>query len=321
MTKLLLASTIIASASVLTACGGGSDSEPMFAKFSLAVSDAPVNGAKVVMVCFNEIELTGNGGGSQSFTIGDDTVAAAANDNCRDAQGNVIPNTRGVDLLLLDGAKSEALISGAEFEPGNYGQLRLEIAEGSYVELDDGLREPLRVPSNELKLGGVTLSAGGTFNFTLEFDLRKAMVNPPGQSGYLLKPTGLRLVNNSEIGHLTGQVAEGLLINNSCSVAPADTSVPVATVYLYQGANLPIAELSDNGGDNTYQPYASTNVYFDGVSEYNYSIGFIDADSYTAALSCDITDDPEAADPIEFLQTQNAEIPASSTAVTVNFSE
>ncbi|GAB59791.1 DUF4382 domain-containing protein [Rheinheimera nanhaiensis] len=321
MKKALLASAVVASVTVLSACGGSSDTEPMFAKFSLGVSDAPVNGAKVVMVCFNEIELSGNGVGSQSFTIGDDDVAAEANDNCRDGQGNVIPNTRGIDLLLLDGAKSEALVTGAEFEAGNYGQLRLEIAEGSYVELEDGMREPLRVPSNELKLGGVTLSAGGTFNYTLEFDLRKAMVNPPGQNGYLLKPTGLRLVNNSEIGHLTGQVDEIILTNNNCTVAPADASLPVATVYLYQGADRPIAELSDNGGDNTYQPYASTNVYFDGVSEYNYSIGYIDADSYTAALSCDVSDDPEAADPIEFLQTQNVQIPASNTAVELNFTE
>ena len=75
MKKALLASAVVASVTVLSACGGSSDSEPMFAKFSLGVSDAPVNGAKVVMVCFNEIELSGNGVGSQSFTIGDDDVA------------------------------------------------------------------------------------------------------------------------------------------------------------------------------------------------------------------------------------------------------
>ncbi|MDX5407245.1 MAG: DUF4382 domain-containing protein [Chromatiaceae bacterium] len=321
MKKALLASAVAASAVVLTACGGGSDTEPMFAKFSLGVSDAPVNGAKVVMVCFNKIELTGNGVGSQSFTIGEDDVAAEANDNCRDAQGNVIPNTRGIDLLLLDGAKSEALITGAEFDAGNYGQLRLEIAEGSYVEEQDGLKVPLRVPSNELKLGGVTLSAGGTFNYTLEFDLRKAVVDAVGQEGYLLKPTGLRLVDNSEIGHLTGQVAEGLLINNNCTVAPDDTATPVATVYLYEGSDLPLAELSDNGGDNTYQPYASTNVYFDGVSEYTYSIGYVDAGTYTAALSCDIEDDPEAVDTLEFLQAQNVTISASSTPLVADFTE
>jgi hypothetical protein len=317
----LMKLAFVASAASLSACGGSGDSSPMFATFNLGVSDAPVNGAKSVMVCFNTVELTGNGLGKQSFTIGSDVVAAAANDKCRNANGNVIGNTRGIDLLLLDGAKSEALISGAEFEAGNYGQLRLAIAEGSYVEQENGLKVPLRIPSNELKLGGVTLSAGGTFSYTLEFDLRKAMVDPVGQPGYLLKPTGLRLVDNSAIGHLTGQVAEGLLINNNCTVAPADKSTPVATVYLYQGPDRPLAQLSDNGGVNTYKPYASTNVYFDGVSEYNYSIGYIDANRYTAAVSCNITDNPEAADAIKFLQSKNVTISASATPVQLNFSQ
>ncbi|WP_372625107.1 DUF4382 domain-containing protein [Arsukibacterium sp.] len=319
MKKAFVAGAVVAAISTLTACGGGAEDQPQVVQFSLGVSDAPVNGARAVMVCFNEVELTGNGVGNQSFIIGNDSVAAEANDKCRDSQGTIIPNTRGIDLLLLDGAKSEALVSGAEFTAGNYGQLRLEIAEGSYVELEDGSRLPLRVPSNELKLGGLTLSAGGTFSYTLEFDLRKAMVNPVGQAGYLLKPTGLRLVDNSEIGHVIGQVAEGILINNNCTVAPVDEKMAVATVYLYQGADRPLDELSDNGGDKTYTPYASTNVYFDGVSEYNYSIGYIDADTYTAALSCDVTDDPEAADEIVFLQAENAIVPASATPVELNF--
>ncbi|WP_240224217.1 DUF4382 domain-containing protein [Rheinheimera hassiensis] len=323
MKQTILTSAVLASMTLLAACGSDSDDDlqPQMTRFSLAVSDAPINGAKVVMVCFSEIELTGNSVGNQSFTVGDDDAAAEANDECRDAQGTIVPNTRGIDLLLLDGAKSEALLTDADIEAGNYGQLRLEIATGSYVELEDGMREPLQVPSNELKLGSLTLVEGSNANYTLEFDLRKALINPPGQNGYLLKPTGLRLVNNTEVGHLTGQVAESVLINNSCTVAPADASVPVATVYLYQGADRPLDELSDNGGDNTYQPYASTNVYFDGVSEYHYSIGFIQADNYTVALSCDVDDNPEAADDIGFLQAQNVVVSPTTTPVEVDFME
>ncbi|KUM51515.1 DUF4382 domain-containing protein [Rheinheimera sp. EpRS3] len=322
MKQTILTSAVLASLSLLVACGSDSDDDdlqPQMTRFSLAVSDAPVNEAKVVMLCFSEIELTGNGVGNQSFTVGDDDAAAEANDECRDAQGTIIPNTRGVDLLLLDGAKSEALLTDADIEAGNYGQLRLEIAPGSYVELEDGMREPLQVPSNELKLGSLTLVEGGNANYTLEFDLRKALINPPGQNAYLMKPTGLRLVNNTEVGHLTGQVAEGVLINNNCAVAPSDASVPVAAVYLYQGADRPLDELADNGGDNTYQPYASTNVYFDGVSEYHYSIGFIQADNYTVALSCDVDDNPEAADDIGFLQAKNVVVSPTATPVEVDF--
>ncbi|MCF4009700.1 DUF4382 domain-containing protein [Rheinheimera sp. UJ63] len=321
MQKRILTSMLLTSIAGLTACGGETTSEPMLATFSLAVSDAPVTEAKAVVVCFTDVELTGNGLSRQRVVIGQDPSAANVNNLCRDNQGNVVANARGIDLLTLPGAKAEALVSQAELPPGNYGQLRLAIAEGSYVELLDGSRQALRVPSNELKLGGVTLSAGGTFSYTLEFDLRKAMVNPPGQNGYLLKPTGLRLVDDSAIGHLTGQVSETLLINNNCTVAPADKSEPVATVYLYAGADRPLAELSDNGGNKTYAPYTSTNVYFDGVSTYNYGIGFIDANTYTAALSCDVTDDPEIADAIDFLQAKNVVIPTSKTAVSLNFTE
>ena len=322
MRKLHSSGFVLASVVALSACGGSSDSlEPMSATFSLGVSDAPVNGANAVVVCFNEVELTGNGAGKQSFVIGSSADAAGTNTLCRDGAGNIIPNSRGIDLLTLDGAKSEALVTEAELEAGTYGQLRLIIAEGSYVETEDGTKLPLRVPSNELKLGSVTLSAGGSFNYTLEFDLRKAVVNPVGQPGYLLKPTGLRLVDNSEVGHIIGMVAEGLLINNNCTVAPVDASEPVGTVYLYQGADRPLTELSDNGGENTYQPYASTNVYFDGVSEYHFSLGFVDADTYTAAFSCDINDDPEASDPLMFLQAKNVTVTASNTAVNVDFSE
>jgi hypothetical protein len=88
---------------------------------------------------------------------------------------------------------------------------------------------------------------------------------------------------------------------------------------LYQGADRPLDELADNGGDNTYQPYASTNVYFDGVSEYHYSIGFIQADNYTVALSCDVDDNPEAADDIGFLQAKNVVVSPTATPVEVDF--
>ena len=59
MRKLHSSGFVLASVVALSACGGSSDSlEPMSATFSLGVSDAPVNGANAVVVCFNEVELT-----------------------------------------------------------------------------------------------------------------------------------------------------------------------------------------------------------------------------------------------------------------------
>jgi len=307
----------------LAGCGGG-DSEsvtptPTTATFGLQISDAPIDEAAEVVVCFSAIELVGNGSATQKYLIGSDAVAAAPNNLCTNAQGNVITNSRGIDLLKLPGATAESLVTGATVAAGNYGQLRLVISEGSYIQLKDGSKKALTVPSNELKLLGPTLSAGGTFNYTLEFDLRKAVVNNNAGQNYQLKPTGLRLVDTSQVGHLKGMVAESLLINNQCSVAPADKTKPVGVVYLYQGADLAAATLADYGGTQANQPYASAPVLFDGAGNYNYEIGFIDAGAYTAAFTCNTTDDPEVPDMVTFLLTKTQMIQANTTPVVLNF--
>lgn len=315
----------------LTACGGSDDVQvsAQTAVFSFGVSDAPVTEAAKVVVCFSGIELVGNGLQPQRFTLGSGQFTSEANDLCRTASGTVIPNTRGIDLLTLQGANSEALIRSAVVPAGQYGQLRLDIAEGSYVERLDGSRVSLRVPSNQLRLNGPVLSAGGNFNYTLEFDLRKALVdaNPAGVStpnnqNYLLKPTGLRLVDNSQVGHLQGNVAEGFLIDNQCPVNPADDRAAVAAVYLYAGASRPLADLSDNGGNKLYQPYASTAVFFkNDETRYHYSIGFVEAGSYTVAITCDLDDQPEAADDIVFITSKNITIEARQQPYQLDFAQ
>lgn len=305
---------------LLAACGGSDDttSEPIASEpeaesavFSFGVSDAPVTEAAAVVICFSGIELVGNDLAPQQFTLGEDQSVAEANDVCRDNAGAVIPNTRGVDLLQLQGANAEALISAVAVPAGTYGQLRLDIAAGSYLERLDGSQHPIQVPSNQLRLNGPTLSAGGTFSYTLEFDLRKALVDPVGMPGYIVQPTGLRLVDNSQIGHLQGLVSEAFLLDNQCNVNPADEREAVAAVYLYEEADRPLDELSDNGGSSTYQPYASTAVFFNNdATEYQYAIGFVDAGTYTVAISCDINDDPENPDEVNFIEAQNITIEA-----------
>lgn len=319
-TKQLSALAFISAVStILVACGGGSsESVDQNASFSLAVSDAPVDGVDKVMLCFGSVELVGNGVGNQTFTPGLESAAATNNAECRDANGAVVANSIGVDLLTLPGATSLALISQATVPAGNYGQMRLNIVSGSYIQLTDGTQYPLEVPSNQLRLNGVTLSAGGNFSYTLEFDLRKAMVLSNPQK-YLLKPTGLRLVNTSEIGHLEGTVSEAFLLANNCTVAPADQNQPVAAVYLYPGADLELSTLADYGGTETVTPYASAPVLFDGVSGYSYELGFIDAANYTAALTCQLNDEPEQNDELTFLQGKNLTIIRSANPVQLDF--
>lgn len=313
--KLTTIAAAIAATTLVTACGS-SDDDSNTAMFSLGVSDAPVDAADEVWACFHSVELVGNAEGSQTFTIGEDTNTIEANDVCTDANGDVIPNTRGINLLEFTGSASEDLLSGVEVPAGTYSQLRLEMAEGSYVLVGEE-RIPLSVPSNELKFDSFTLDAGSNVAYTIEFDLRQALVNPVGQAGYFLKPRGVRLVDNMTVGHVEGTIAEALLIENQCTVAPADITTPVAAVYFYQGADLDIATLADVGGAEGEEPYTATTAFFDGATAYNFEVGYLASGDYTAAWTCNTADDPEADDAVEFISTQNVTIGAEGETTTV----
>ncbi|WP_290653031.1 DUF4382 domain-containing protein [Idiomarina sp.] len=314
-------------ASVLAACGGSDnndDSVSQTATFNLGISDAPIDAAEAVVVCFNAVELTGQGQPIQ-YEVGVDVEVPGENDLCRDSNGDVIANTIGIDLLQFTGSEQNQFLQDATIAAGNYGQLRLVMGEGSYASVDldgDGTTTdvPVSVPSNELKLDGFTADAGGNLNYTAEFDLRQGMTNPVGQEGFILKPRGVRLVDNSSVGHLQGSVSEELLLNEtSCEVAPADLTTPVAYIYLYEGVGYELSALADIGGSEEQQPYASTAVYFDGASSYDYELGFVNAGEYTAALTCNGNDDSETDDDISFLHSVDVTIEESNQPQTVDF--
>jgi hypothetical protein len=313
---------VISVAALSLAACGGSDDEPKVADtatFTLAISDAPVDEADAVIACFNAVELVGNGDGQQTFVIGESDNTLASNDVCKDSDGETIPNTYGVDLMSYTGSEALDLVAGVEVAAGTYGQLRLIMSEGSYVQVGEQ-QIALQVPSNELKFDSITLDAGGNAAYTVEFDLRQALVNPVGQDVYFLKPRGVRLVNNLEVGHVEGTIAEALLIENSCSVAPSDTTEPVAAVYLYEGSDLEITALADVGGAETHQPYAVAAVYFDNVSAYTFSVGYVAAGDYSAAWTCQTDDDPEADDDITFQGVVDVSVSGDETVTTVDIS-
>jgi len=308
----------------LSACGG-SDTKTSETLpnpiFSLAISDAPVEELSAVIVCFNQIQLK-RSNGDIIYTVSDDNIIAP-NDLCLNENDEIIPDTVGVNLLEFTGSDSLNLVNNTIVEAGVYTQIRLLMSDGSYAinkKTDEKIN--VTVPSNELKLDGFTATLGGIIDFTVEFDLRKGMTNPVGQSGYILKPRGVRLVDNTEAGHITGTVSEELLSNNAndgCLVMPEDLSTSVASIYLYQNADLEISTLADNGGNEDNQPLASTGVKFDGEQTYHFEIGFVNAENYTIALSCAFEDDPEDDDEVNFIEAKNVTVVTGNTPVDVHF--
>lgn len=283
---LFKALTLAVGVGALSACGGSDDApdtpEPNDdVTFSLAVSDAPVDFASEVVVYFDAVELTGDGEPIM-FDVTDDNG-----------------DPRRIDLLTLQGSSFATIVEETDIPAGDYGQLRLVVTDDSYIVMDDGTY-PLRVPSGELKLDGFTAAPGFEAAYTAEFDLRKSLVDPVGQQNIALKPRGVRLVLNDDVGQLEGTVDASLPQSPQCA-----EKVDVTTgnaVYVYSGTYEDINALgddADSGEEDAYQrPYTVIPVNYDADTEqYSFNAGFLVAGEYTLSFSCTaLFDEPETSE-------------------------
>src|SRR6266404_3733225 len=268
----------------LAACGGGSGSS---GKMTLAVGDAPVDGAQAVVVKFTGVELTANSGNPVDITF-------------------ATPKT--IDLLTQSGTASAVLFS-QPIRAGDYGQIRLMVtadgsANNSYVTLSDGTVHGLQVPSGSetgLKLvSGFTVPSSGVVDYTIDFDLRKAITCPPGQApACILKPVE-RLVDNTSVGNIQGQITSTL--PSGCTPG----------VYLYSGAVTKPEDMNSNASGDPNQPLASKVPVATSVPPYYYQFTFLPPGTYTVAFTCEAAQDiPDQADPSVVILT-----PVATTAVT-----
>lgn len=298
----------------LGACGGsGSDSdtvsenqntdtERFITNFTLNISDAPVDNASEVMVYFREVELIGNG----------DPIIIDVSDSTG--------SPRMIDLLTLQGEKFVNLIDDFEIPSGQYSHLRMVIEEDSYIVMDSGTY-PLSVPGQKLKLDGFVAEPQTDQTFTVEFDLRKSLVNPVGKNEVFLKPRGVRLVRNDTVGTLLGRVSMGLINDADCMVK-ADAHRGNA-VYLYEGMALDTSMLGDDADlqSGEIRPVTSANVIYDDTADtYNFTLGYVPAGDYTLAFSClAYQDEPETDEDFEFQAVEETVVVAGETTpVTFN---
>jgi hypothetical protein len=276
---------------LLVGCGGGESGSSSTGRLSLGVTDAPVDDATAVVVKFTSIELKPESG--EAFTISLDPAPS-------------------IDLLALAGGSSRELLSERDVPAGRYTWVRLLIdaqqdTPVSYIDLEDGRRFPLRVPSGSesgLKLiRGFTVAAGSVSNFTIDFDLRKSVIAPPGQSpNYILKPV-LRIVDNLRVGALAGTV--------DAAWVPAGCT---PQVYLFTGANVAPDDL-DSAADPDVDPFISVPADLDIASgEWRFRIAFLEAGDYTAAFTCDAAlDTPEGEEVLVFQGARNVTVAANQT--------
>jgi hypothetical protein len=291
-TVLTKALVVASAAALLAACGGsGGDSDKAkTGTLKIGITDAPVDHALEVNVQFTGVELKPVDGAPFSF---DFTPA------------------KNFDLLELTGTNRAMLLDGVDVPAGDYEWVRLKVnadpnlGGDSYVVLEEGGGQcEIRIPSGDqtgLKLvRGFTVAVGAITDFTIDFDLRKSLVAPPGQTttvgtcgnqAYLLKPV-LRMVNNLQVGTISGTVDANLI----AAQCPAENTAPYpGTVYLFgpaasgqTGDSLLVDDYdgvaSDPNGDD-----AITSAMVD-PNTGSYTIGFVAPGQYKIAYTCDLDD-------------------------------
>jgi len=266
---------------LLAACSSPDD--VMTGKLKLAVTDAAVDNATAVVVQFDGVIVKPGDGEARTFTF--DTP-------------------QQIDLLALNGGGSTKLLDGVTLPAGRYNWIRLMVptsGPAGSITLTDGTVHYLEIPSGAetgLKLvSGFVVPAGGTADFTVDFDLRKS-VNLPMSAGspYVLKPA-LRLVDNTEVGMIQGTVSN-TLITSGCTPA----------VYVFEGANATPDDIDGDAGD----PVTTATVHADGT----YTAAFLLPGAYTLAFTCQAAaDDPATNDTLSFTAAQNVTVVANQTTM------
>lgn len=294
---------------MLGGCGDGeSFNEGAFegpaepATITLLVTDAPVDSVQEVNVEFAAISLRS--------TFGDPIELSLA-------------PTGAVDLLQLQGGTTATLVAAAEVPPGSYTSFRLRVNASfdsvfdSFVVRNGGQIE-LEVPGGEFDVSGsLEFGEGQASSLVIDWDLRQSLTEPVGRPGLVLEP-GVRLLDTAGSGSLTGTVADLLIddtLNGDATCANDLVAGTGTAVYIYRGN---VASPNDiQPGD--VSPLTTATVSFDG-SDYSYTVGFLEAGEYTAALTCQgLSDSPETDDDIEFASIVSRVAIVAGEATTQDF--
>lgn len=233
---------------------------------SVAVTDTPVDGLSSVVVAFTGIELMGPAG----------------------MVNYPLASEQSINLLTLQGTEDFTLLANQPVPAGNYQWMRLDIDPShSYVVTQSGAEYPLSIPSGSetgLKLvSGFTVAQGSLSSFVIDFNLRQSLTesNQGGTTTYSLTPA-LRIVNQLEVGQISGSVSSNLVIGST----PISATGCDPAVYVYQGTGLTL-EGYDAVVSGGTMPLTSATLSLDSsTGTYVYTVGFLAPGTYTLTVTC-----------------------------------
>jgi hypothetical protein len=295
----------------VTSCGGDGGGGAGSGTLSLQITDGPVETAEHVYIQFSGLELQAADG--QRTTLyycqdpADPALTVVSETAC-----TTLPAPKRFDLLALNSGNAKFLLEDFTLPAGRYNWIRLMVdtdgEDDSCIDVDmDNLDincHELTIPSNDqtgLKLNrGFVIPAGGSADFTIDFDLRKS-VHMVDVDDYRLRPT-LRLADNVMAGTIFGTV-DAALVPVGCTPA----------VYVYEGSGVTPDDIDTD--INTPDPMTTATVKLDNGT-YSYKAAYLEAGSYTIAFTCDAAaDDLMADDTLTFSGTTTVSVTAEMDTV------
>ncbi len=203
-----------------------------------------------------------------------------------------LDNSETVDLLDYTGSKSEEILDKYSLPLGSYEAITLVLDESLSNISIDGSQYNLPVATGAE--AGLTVAINFTveddsdFDFTLDFDLRKSIIETtvdPLVRTFELSPS-LRVVNTNKAAHIVGTVTSSLVSQSACDNNGISNSIGNA-VYVFDGVGATIQDYQGNSGD----PITSAIVEKNSNQGYDFSVGFLDPGTYVLAFTCDGTID------------------------------
>lgn len=264
-------------------------------RLSLELADAPVDDLTEVNITVTGVEIKPSDEDALVFTFDE-------------------PET--YDLLELQNGETAQLLSNEDVPAESYEWVRLNLSSDSgahYVVGEDGGRYSLAIPSGAqsgLQVNaGFSLEEDEDIELTLDFDVRKSVVDANSTlADYLLRPV-LRLVINDEVGSIAGTVDESTVIAVECDNAQGYAGL----VYVYDGADVS----PDDLGSGTEPVVAVPVTDEDDPGTYRYEATLLSEGNYTVSYSCDI-DNNDFDEELEFVEPESVEVEAGEEAE-INF--
>lgn len=304
--------TLVIAVSSLAACSSGGNTGSngnSTGQLRLGLTDGPVENADSVVVAFTGVQLKAAGSSDPMDPV-------VFDENSCDTW-DAATGTCSIDLLDLVG-EARRVVFSQDLPAGNYEWIRLMVDADmneldSYIRIDaEGMMCPLWIPSGAqsgLKvIKDITVTANGTSDYTLDFDVRKSVTAPPGLNpndsmemctqNYILKPV-IRIVDTTEVGTIAGTVSTDILSVNECATDGMTGEYVNVAAYIFENFDgNAVADDIDGVDEDTdgeegdlvaRDPVTTATVSYDVDSDsYRYEAGFLLApEDYLVALTCE----------------------------------